>query len=27
MVEAKTFEAANDVAYRLADAVRSHLAL
>jgi phosphoglucosamine mutase len=27
MVEATTFEAANDVAYRLADAVRSHLAL
>ena len=27
MVEAKTFEVANDVAYRLADAVRSHLAL
>jgi phosphoglucosamine mutase len=27
MVEAKTLETANDVAYRLADAVRSHLAL
>ena len=27
MVEAKTFEVANDVADRLADAVRSHLAL
>jgi phosphoglucosamine mutase len=27
MVEAKTLESANDVAYRLADAVRSRLAL
>jgi phosphoglucosamine mutase len=27
MVEAKTLETANDIAYRLADAVRSHLAL
>jgi phosphoglucosamine mutase len=27
MVEAKTLETANDVAYRLADAVRSHLSL
>jgi phosphoglucosamine mutase len=27
MVEAKTLETANDVAYRLADAVRSRLAL